>query len=77
MVENLNHLCNFTEQATLWELTNSLKSKKTLDLEVLEIKRTLFDFIELFSGEGRGLESGWIRKNRRTIQAYNIYGRII
>ena len=50
--------------------------KKPLEYEILELKRTLNDFVESLSGKGQGLESGWLSKTRRTIQIYNIYGRI-
>ena len=52
-------------------------SKKPLEFEILEVKRTLNYFLESIYGEGYGLQSGWLTKTRRTIQVYNIYGRIV
>ena len=35
------------------------------------------DSIESASGDGRGLEGGWLTKTRRTINLYNVYGIMI
>lgn len=50
-------------------------NKQPLELETLELKRTLNYFIESLSGEGSGLKSSWLSKIKRTFQVYNIYGR--
>ena len=58
----------------IYEFTGT---KKPLDYETVELKKTLNSFILSYSDERSGLKSSWLEKIRRTIYLYNLYGRII
>ena len=69
----LNSILNSNGGLTNWENLNG--DKRPLYFEFEEIKRTLTDFVEMYSSKGQGMDGGWLAKIRRTIHHYNIYGR--
>ena len=73
--EIINSILNSNGGLIEWDMLQC--DKRPLYFEFEEIKKTLSDFIEMSSGEGRGMVGGWLSKIRKTILHYNIYGRIV
>ena len=59
------------------DLNELMGTKKPLNYEIVELRRTPISFILSYSDEGRGLDSGLLEKTRRSLYVYNLYGRII
>ena len=59
------------------EIDEFYRQKKTHGFELHELKKTLSNFLGSFLCDGRGLESGWLAKTRKSLELYNLYGRMI
>ena len=59
------------------DLNELMGTKKPLNYEIVELRRTPISFILSYSDEGRGLDSGLLEKTRRSLYVYNLYGRTI
>ena len=53
------------------------RQKKPVGFELHELKKTLSNFLGSFLCDGRGLEGGWLAKIRKSLELYNLYGRMI
>ena len=73
--EMLNVMLN--SNAKLKEIVEFCGPKKPIGFELNELKQTLNNILGSFLGDERGLEGGWLKKIRETLELYNIYGRII
>ena len=58
------------------ELGNISGDKRPLTFEFNKLKKTLTDFVGIYSGGRLGANSSRLAKNNRNVVGYNIYGRL-
>ena len=58
-------------------IENITSTRRPLEFEYREIRRTLTDFISIYSGGSLGANSAKLGTNSETVGNFNIYGRLI
>ena len=59
------------------EIGNISEERRPLKFEYNELKKTLTDFVEIYSGGRLGANSCKLGMTNRNTEGYNIYGRLI